>query len=258
MKTISQNINDIFNKLSDLKELFRIGEKIVPILQSVIEFMKETIPLIENINISIADSTSKFPVAKDQINNVTNATELATTEILDLVDEITGKITETINDLENLSKLKNKKLELQKNLFEKLEDKSEEKKLFEEYCTLTESENKIDEFLELFKTMKDDAYRITLSLQVQDITAQQLASVNHLIETVHLKLNNLISDIEEADLQEHLTDIKSEIPLNTNFDPNASYINNQNRQNEVDEIINNHKEKTSQKEIDQLFRYDRK
>jgi len=111
MKTISQNINDIFNKLSDLKELFRIGEKIVPILQSVIEFMKETIPLIENINISIADSTSKFPVAKDQINNVTNATELATTEILDLVDEITNRITETINDLENLSKQKIKKSE---------------------------------------------------------------------------------------------------------------------------------------------------
>ncbi len=258
MTSISKNINDIFNKLSDLKELFRIGEKIVPILQSVIEFMKETIPLIENINISIADSTSKFPVAKDQINNVTNATELATTEILDLVDEITNKLTDTINDLENLLNQKTKKLELQQNLLEKLKDKPEEKKLFEEYCSLSNSENKIEEFLELIKTMKEDAYRITLSLQVQDITAQQLASVNHLIETVHLKLTNLITDIEDADLQEHLIDIKSEIPLNTHFDPNANYINNQNKQNEVDEIINNHKEKTSQKEIDQLFRYDRK
>jgi hypothetical protein len=92
--------------------------------------------------------------------------------------------------------------------------------------------------------------QITMSLQVQDITAQQIAAVNHLIISVQQKLGNLLSTVDStglnvADNLEHkkLPDI--------HFDARATYNPSENQQNVVDSIINN--EKASQEEIDKLF-----
>ncbi len=91
MKQVN-NMTELFDRLNDLKAVFRYGQKLIPIIQSIIDFMRDTVPLLEDINHSIADSTSKIPKAKDQISNVTSATELATTEILDLVDSISADV----------------------------------------------------------------------------------------------------------------------------------------------------------------------
>ena len=87
----SVNMKEIFGKIDDLKSVFKIGERILPILQSLIDFMGEIIPLLENINTSISDSTNQMPKVSHQINNVTSATELATTEILDPPVLYTGR-----------------------------------------------------------------------------------------------------------------------------------------------------------------------
>ena len=90
----TENMAQLFSKLNDLKKVFSYGEKLIPIIHSLGEFMKETVPLLENINRSIAESTSKIPKATNQIQSVTNATELATTEILDLVDSLNSDLTD--------------------------------------------------------------------------------------------------------------------------------------------------------------------
>src|SRR5690554_1215843 len=103
----SNNMSELFEKLNDLKTVFRYGQKLIPIIQSLIDFMKDTVPLLENINNSIADSTQKMPKATHQISNVTSATELATTEILDIVDVISNDISIIENELkEGLQKRK--------------------------------------------------------------------------------------------------------------------------------------------------------
>jgi hypothetical protein len=92
-------------------------------------------------------------------------------------------------------------------------------------------------------------------LQVQDITAQQLASVNHLIESVNHKLTSLIQDIDQADLNGDIKEISTmEIPEGVVFDPNASYSDNTERQKEIDVLINTQSNKTTQEEIDTLFK----
>jgi hypothetical protein len=63
----SENLSQLFSKLDDLKKVFTYGEKLIPVIQSLGEFMKETVPLLENINRSIAESTSKIPKATNQI-----------------------------------------------------------------------------------------------------------------------------------------------------------------------------------------------
>jgi chromosome segregation ATPase len=259
MKTIS-NMSDLFGKLNDLKTLFMYGQKIVPVIQSLVDFMQDTVPLLENINHSIADSTSKIPKASNQISNVTNATELATTEILDLVDVISN----TVVSIENTVKSIREKSKAQKEIINEIAKiaSSDERiaALVASYHEQEEDDSSYDEMIEKFAKITMDAYNITLSLQVQDITSQQLAAVNHLIESVQDRLASLISDFDENEVK-NLSDRISGAaqdsgiiaPDGATFDPNAAYDKDPTRQGFVDNVVKKEQEKTSQDEIDKLF-----
>jgi chemotaxis regulatin CheY-phosphate phosphatase CheZ len=246
------NMAQVFDKLNDLKMLFTYGQKLIPIIKSLVDFMHETVPLLENINSSISDTTSKIPKASNQINNVTSATELATTEILDIVDSISNDITK----LEGALKVHKEESEKRDEVFNEIKlmlgDSPKAKELIEKYEELNVTTRNMDELLTIFAKIRDDAYNITLSLQVQDITSQQLAAVNHLIESVHVRLSSLIIDIDDTDLQEY-DSTGIEVPDDATFDPNASYDKSAERQEQVDDIINKENEQASQSEIDKLF-----
>ncbi|MGE5363026.1 MAG: protein phosphatase CheZ [Bacteroidota bacterium] len=245
------NMSQLFDKLNDLKSLFLYGQKIVPILQSLIDFMQETVPLLENINNSIADSTAKIPKASNQINNVTSATELATTEILDLVDAISNSIDGVEKELSVLKENEGKKSRIMEKLKEQLNGQTENLALLEEYQQYGNGLSVIENTLQVFPKLKNDAYNITLSLQVQDITTQQLAAVNHLIESVQSRLASLILDIDETGLDDG--DMSITPPQGATYDPNASYDKSESRQDMIDAIISKESQKTSQDEIDKLF-----
>lgn len=248
------NMSQLFSKLNDVKVLFQYGQKVVPVLQSLVDFMQETVPLLENINHSIADSTAKIPKASDQINNVTNATELATTEILDLVDAISNNLSVIEQKLNVINTAEAQKAEVLAKLKAVLSGNTEAVKLLEEYDRLDLTKQHAEEITRMFPKIKDDSYNITLSLQVQDITSQQLAAVNHLIESVQDKLASLIQDIDDTqidDLEQNSNGSGIQAPAGATFDPNASYDKNDGRQDMVDAVIN--MEKASQAEIDKLF-----
>lgn len=258
MRDLDVNMSGIFDKLNDLKNLFKFGERIVPIIQSLIEFMKEIVPLLENINSSIMDSANKMPQASSQISNVTNATELATTEILDLVDKITLVVTDVEDTLKTFRTQHSKKEEIIVLLKKHLKGNQKALELLEEFAELDKNETVIKNTLEKLDGVKADTYQITLSLQVQDITAQQLAAVNHLIESVHEMLANLISDINESEIKDDFKSLDLTTPEGLSFDPNASYDKDESRQKNVDKIVDNKNknkknEQTSQDEIDKLF-----
>ncbi len=252
MKTAPNNLSEIFEKLQDLKEIFKFGEKIVPILQSLIEFMKDVVPLLENINTSIAESTNKMPAAFNQINNVTSATEMATTEIMDRVDNITNSLGEIQKSLSNISSKSKAKTEIVLQLADFLADNSAAKELLSKFHEYDDIDPQIDKVNEKISEVNNDGYQIMLALQVQDITSQQLTAVNHLIESVNDKLASLVDDIHEANLDNEVH--KLEAPEGATFDPNARFDRDENRQINVDNIIDEHKNKiTSQDEIDKLF-----
>lgn len=248
------NMSQLFDKLDDVKVLFQYGQKVVPVLQSLVDFMQETVPLLENINHSIADSTAKIPKASDQINNVTNATELATTEILDLVDAISNNVSLIEKKLEVVNSAEARKAEIADQLRSLLAGNSQAESLLKEYAEIDSTRTNVEEINKLFPKIKDDSYSITLSLQVQDITSQQLAAVDHLIESVQDKLASLIQDIDDTQIEEFNSAVSGsgiQAPKGATFDPNASYNMNDNRQDMVDAVVN--MEKASQAEIDKLF-----
>jgi len=248
-----KNMLKIFESLNDLKNAFKLGEKVVPIIQSLSEFMQDIIPLIETINSSISDSTNQMPKATYQINDVTNATELATNEILDLVDLISVYIAEIDKSMKELSDKQEKKSALLDKLKELLINNTECQTLINEFISIDDSVGLLKEVSDRIVKIKDDSYKITLSLQVQDITTQQLSAVNHLIESVNNKLSNIVSEIDKSDIKKEIQSLKIDVPIDAHFDPNARYDPNHQRQDDVDKVISDQKMKQSQEDIDKLF-----
>ncbi len=245
-----ENMSKLFSKLDDLKKVFSYGEKLFPIIQKLGEFMKETAPLLENINNSIAESTSKIPKATNQIQNVSTATEMATTEILDLVDSINDELT---NIQKTMVDILGKETDKEEFLLKLIPLLNVEKPnvLIKEFLNKNSSSEKLGELLLQVGKMKIDANSIALSLQVQDITSQQLAAVNHLIESVQTRLAALIDDFDSAKISDQ--DLNMNISENVSFDPNARYSRSEVPQQEVDLIFSKDKQKASQEEIDKLF-----
>jgi len=251
MKQVS-SMSELFERLNDLKIVFRYGQKMIPIIQSLIDFMKDTVPLLEDINTSISDTTNKIPKAKDQINNVSSQTELATTEILDIVDSISDdveKFDKYIKEIKNKEEEKKKTWEAIKNL---IPHSSESEKYINHFESLDIFYSVLPSMEAIFNKIRDDVYKITLSLQVQDITSQQLAAVNHLIESVRLKLSSLIIHLDETDLTS-IENVKLDIPVGSTFDPDAVYTKSTERQEAADLLINSINNKATQDEIDKLF-----
>ncbi len=245
-------MSDLFDRLDELKIVFHYGQRLIPIIQSIIDFMKETVPLLEDINSSIADSTSKIPKAKDQISNVSNATEMATTEILDIADSISVDLDKIENEIKTFKIAEEKKKQVWVKIKSLLKDNSSAVELINKYEKLDDTLIRPDSFIKIVERIKVEVYNITLSLQVQDITSQQLAAVNHLIESVRRKLSSLIMHLDENEFNE-LDELKLNTENTGTFNPDAEYVKSSEKQEMADLIINDNLNKTSQDEIDKLF-----
>jgi chemotaxis regulatin CheY-phosphate phosphatase CheZ len=246
-----ENMSQLFAKLDDLKKVFSYGERLIPVIHSLGEFMKDTVPLLANINKSIAESNAKIPRATNQIQSVTDATELATTEILDLVDSLNHDLSEIEKTMLNLLTGESEKEEFLKGLIPMLNRPDAEEYILN-FLHENSSSDKIGELLLQIGKMKTDTESITISLQVQDITTQQLATVNHLIESVQKRLVSLIDDFGSAKINPGY-ESKITYPKGLAFDPGARYTKEAGKQELADELINSEAHQASQDEIDKLF-----
>ena len=251
MKHVS-NMTELFERLNELKVVFRYSEKLIPIIQNLMDFMKETVPLLEDINSSLVESTSKIPKASDQINNISSATELATTEILDIVDSISIDMEKIEKSVKDIKSKEEEKVIIWQKIKSLLPSDASSAELIKQYEALGNFLPAIPGMMEIFQKVKNDVYNITLSLQVQDITSQQLAAVNHLIESVRTSLASLMTHLDDSEIKS-FDNFYQDMPKIQTFDPNAEYTKSSDRQDMADVLINDMNSKTSQDEIDKLF-----
>jgi len=245
------NMQNIFQKLGDLKSFFLFGQKIIPTFQMIIDFMQDTVPLLENVNQSIQDSTSKIPKAALQLNSVTNATEIATTEILDTIDGIDNELTTIKSCLDTLGT----HIRQQRTVINDISGKMNQRELAEDLKKKLNHESiegEIGTASSKIDKIQEGMMNITLSLQVQDITAQQLSSVNHLIQSIQFRLSSLLTDMNNKDNRDS-RDFEQEISKNAAFNPDAHYDKEHKSQELADQLVTNNFSKPSQEEIDQLF-----
>lgn len=244
---MSLNMEKLFEKLGDLKSFFVYGQKLIPTLQKIMDFIQDTVPLLEAVNKSIAESTSKIPKASHQLNSVSSATELATTEILDLVDGISNELNSIFSKTNDT---KNRILK-QKELAEKLKAKYNDPEI-DEFISFSLSEEELSLVESHSNKIQESIMNITIALQVQDITSQQLASVNHLINSIQEKLAGLLLDLNGNGKEKVL--VKDENQLDkAAFNENARYEKNNPSQKLADELISQTNSAKSQEEIDKLF-----
>jgi chemotaxis regulatin CheY-phosphate phosphatase CheZ len=240
----SKNLGGILDKINELRALFIFGQRVIPFLEELFYFVNDIVPVLEDINLSIYESANKMPRASSQLNKVTQATEIATTEILDNLDGVLSKLNAmgshfqtAMGDLDALGRLEDEEFELlkkslsenQKDLLTRVIDSHNRKR--DHLKALRSNAGGLEESLQDIRAKSND---IMISLQVQDITSQQIASVNHLIESVQDRLGNLIDrfKLSGADLISEIEKVEHHT-----FDPLASYDRSGESQRAADEVV---------------------
>lgn len=179
--------------------------------ESVIAALQKVITLLDRIKNAIEESSSKIPNASIQLNTATQATEVATVEILDVLDQMGTKIHIIENGLKEFD---------QGGMSER------------QLLMLTGIRQTLSE-------LKENTSNITVALQVQDIMAQKIGAANHLIESVRKELLNELNYFETAkrktdsarrQVAEDMADPKI-------FDINATYKKTPEHQSKIDEVV---------------------
>ncbi len=102
------NIEEILNKIEEMRGFFKVGDDVIPFLGDMFVFVRDIMPLMTEINTSLHDSNRKLPTAYDKIISATNTTEMATHEILDKLDNISNILPEVQNgDTEKVAEVQN-------------------------------------------------------------------------------------------------------------------------------------------------------
>ncbi|MFN3269336.1 MAG: hypothetical protein ACK42G_01990 [Candidatus Kapaibacteriota bacterium] len=249
------DIKELLRKADELRALFVLGQRVIPFLEELFSFIGEIQPLLEEINKSIKENLSKMPNLSKQLSKVTEATELATNEILDIIDGIFYKldilasgvdtVENKIGNVDNFITEFNQILKSKENQeLNSDEFISKVTKLFENFKFEFHKELNLGNFKEIIENIRADSTSIMLALQVQDITSQQIAAVNHLLNTVQNKLGTLIQKFESSDVHKVVSEATetvnvSKLHREVAFDPDAveTLVGNTTKQDEIDKIF---------------------
>ncbi len=244
------DLNSMLKKIDDYQ--------LIPFLEEMVSFVKDIKPTLESINVAIAENIKKMPNATQKLSQVTQATENATTEIMNVIDTFFIKLDSAQKILTEFVDKRKTQKEFFVNLLEKIKPViNDNPELIADIEEGISKANEIynddiqkyyDELLGYIDAINMDSTNIMMSLQVQDITSQQIAAVNHLLGTIQNKLAVILQRFKASELSTILSSNDDKIEEGKNvshlhrdlaFDPDAvkAISNKENRQNDVDDLI---------------------
>ena len=91
--------------------------QVFPYLENILKFVHTILPTINAMDEFIPDTTDKLPQAAKNLKKVTEATELATTEIMDLVEGVMNKLNQISSRDDSKEEIKNLVAESNDDLF---------------------------------------------------------------------------------------------------------------------------------------------
>ncbi|MDQ1266957.1 MAG: hypothetical protein QG635_2110 [Bacteroidota bacterium] len=261
-----KDISILLKKADELKALFVLGQRVIPFLEEIFIFVSEIKPLLDEINTSIAENLKKMPNASKQLSKVTEATEMATTEIMDIVDGVVYKADIIQSHIEKIIDIDKERaaspLKVLELIYKSLQKGQSPQEIMPKIAKVIqgmkassnkEFEEAVNQSSEILQSLKEDSSSIMMSLQVQDITSQQIAAVNHLLETVQGRLSKILEYFQATDVSSlvqtvdesyHERQNVTKLHRNIAFDPEAvdSITMKDTRQGLVDEYMRNHNE----------------
>ena len=214
---------------------------------------------------AVEQSAAFVPEAKGQLDKVTKATELATNEMLDLLDqvlvaqdEMMELVEEKVSKIDKLGEffdkmdLLNEKYTGLKEKIENKGKKAEIKSAFDEFSKLWEESTtgiskELYDDLQVLKTKINEfiadaqakAYDIMNSLQFQDITTQQIQHANKILEDTQTELTKIIElfNMYKITTNQELEAVKKRVEEKIAYDPGAVFLRDEDRQKKIDELI---------------------
>ncbi len=247
-------------RTDDLKEVFARAEENLRTLDTmpqsqqffrdILEFVRDVVPVIAELQVSIEQTSEKLPTASRQLDNVTAANEMASTEILDIVERMIGRIDVTQSWVRSLSQNISGAVPAMNDVIARIRakhagdpDSGRLATLWEQVERTLAAKETFATHLASLETIKADCTSIMIALQVQDITAQQIAAVNRMMQSVDHGLTSLLLHIRGEECggkgegyAHHHVDIV--------FDPTATYDTTTGRQEAADAIVTGLKRKT--------------
>lgn len=172
--------------------------------RDIVDVVRDIIPVMSELQTSIEQTSEKLPTASRQLDKVTAANELASTEILDIVERIITRIEKVQGWLRALP--------------------------------AAASDGAFQTHDGSLESIKADCTSIMIALQVQDITAQQIAAVNKMMQSVDQGLNALLLHIR-GEACGGIGDGYEHRHVNIVFDPSAAYDKSNVRQSAADAIV---------------------
>ncbi len=161
-------IAELINNIHAVQEYFESTKKYMPLVSKLMIFIEDIIPLFDGIYADLHQSNNLIPNASEKLDKVTSATEMAATEVMDIVDNVVARLKKIDGCLDHL---------------EETAPKASHDSIKR---TTTEIRAEIDH-------SQDDLFSIMNTLQFQDITTQQINAIGETINTVHLKLAELLN-----------------------------------------------------------------
>ena len=165
-------IAQLINNIHAIQEYFESTKKYMPLVSKLVIFIEDIIPLLDIIYADLHQSSNLIPKASEKLDKVTSATEMAATEVMDIVDTVVARLKKIDGCLDHL------------------EETAPEASHDSIKQTTAEIRAEIDH-------CQDDLFSIMNALQFQDITTQQINAIGETIDTVHLKLAELLKCFAE-------------------------------------------------------------
>lgn len=170
-------ITRLIYSFNAIKGYFDTTKKYMPQIAKLVFFIEEVIPLLNMIHANLHQSSSLIPTASEKLDKVTSATEMATNEVMNIVDNV----------IERLTKMSGTLGEIDGHI-----DNGDDVALIKEKTALISEE--ID-------GSQEDLFSIMNALQFQDITTQQINSIASVIDNVQIKLAELLQGFDGENVQ---------------------------------------------------------
>ena len=231
-----EELNIIVRKVEELRALMVFTQRTIPFLEDVFAFVKDIVPLLDVLKSSVEPTSEKLPHASKQLDKITTATELASTEIMNIVDAMYPKVDRMRAEQEQ----RRAGVAAARASLHRLCEITQGTAAAQETHTICATLSSVldtmvpsDVAVQEVESIQADCTNIMIALQVQDITAQQIAAVNKLMQSVDEGLNRLLKHFSKSSSEPQVSRYKHR-RLDIVFDSSAEFDASGERQRAAD------------------------
>ncbi|MCK5119207.1 MAG: protein phosphatase CheZ [Candidatus Latescibacteria bacterium] len=206
------DVRGMVHNLKAIKAHLTMTEFYTPHLVKAVEFLEEVAPVLSQMCDSISESSNAMPKATEQLDKVTDATELATTEVMDVVDQGMARVERVIEHLARLKEEMDDRDRFASDLSSSMAAignmngdteaikaaVGDIEKRMEAGMKAKASKEAFGGISESLTALQDDLFLILNALQFQDITSQQIRSTNRMLAEVNVQLRELMGSFSDV------------------------------------------------------------